>query len=222
MLLLRDNCSLCGRVFSHYALKRCRRCGRRYCKDCVTFDEEGEVLCLNCARSIVLPRRFGTKYSPLSRYLLRRAKYATQVTLGFAEIEGIIGDNLPFGALRNRAWWSNTLHTSQGEAWLSVGWKVQNVDLTKRTVTLTRVTGKREEKSRKRRKTKHANLFELPPKPKRRLVPSKTKIARAQARLKNIERRRSSLKRYKGKFKPQPALEKRLFKPEAKPTIRDG
>jgi hypothetical protein len=102
-----------------------------------------------------------------------------------------------------------------------VGWKVQNVDLAKRIVTLTRVT-EREKKPRKRvRRTKDANLFELPPKPKRRLAPSKTKIARAQARLKNVERRRASVKRYRGKFKPQPAMEKRLFKPEAKPTIQD-
>jgi len=168
-----------------------------------------------------LPRKFGTKYSPLSRYLLRRAKYSSRVTLSFAEIEGIIGDNLPFGALRNKAWWSNTLHTSQGEAWLSVGWKVQSVNLAKRTVTLTRVAEKGAEPRKRKRRTKDSNLFELPPKPKRRLVPSKTKIARVQARLKNIERRKSSIKRYRGKFKPQPAMEKRLFKPEAKPTIQN-
>jgi len=152
---------------------------------------------------------------------LRRARYSTNVTLSFAEIEGIIGDNLPFGALRNKAWWSNTQHTSQGESWLSVGWKVQNVDLAKRTVTLKRVT-EREESRKRTRRTKDANLFELPPKPKRRPAPSKTKIARAQARLKNIERRRAAVKRYRGKFKPQPATEKRLFKPEAKPTIQDN
>jgi len=179
-------------------------------------------LCLNCARRVVSPRRFGTKYSPFSRYLLRRAKYASCVTLRFAEIEGIIGDNLPFGALRTKGWWTNTLHTSQGQAWLNVGWKVQNVDLEKRIVTFARVADV-ETKPRKRRKRrkKNAHAFELPAKPKRRRIPSKTKIAKIQARLRNVERRKASMRRYKGKFKPQPAQEKRLFKPEAKPTTQD-
>lgn len=222
MLLSKDGCALCGRIFLYYALRRCRRCRRWYCKDCITFDEENEVICLNCARRAVLPRRFGTKYSPLSRYLLRRTKYKKQVTLNFAEIEGIIGDNLPFGALRNKEWWTNTFHSSQGQAWLTVGWKVQSVDLTKRMVTFVRDGEvELEPRRRRKRKTKKETVFELQPKPKRRLTPSKTKIAMAQARLKNIERRKTAMKRYKGKFKPQPAQEKRLFKPEAKPTIQE-
>jgi hypothetical protein len=176
---------------------------------------------LNCARRIVSPKRFGTKYSPLSRYLLRRAKYASHVTLRFAEIEGIIGDNLPFGALRTKEWWTNTSRTSQGQAWLNVGWKVQDVDLDKRTVTLARVAGVETKpmKSRKRKKSTH--VFKLPTKPKLRRGPSKTKIAKVQARLRNVERKKSSMRKYKGKFKPQPAQEKRLFKPEAKPTLQD-
>jgi hypothetical protein len=143
--------------------------------------------------------------------------------LSFAEIEGIIGDNLPFGALRNKEWWTNTFHSSQGQAWLTVGWKVQGVDLTKRVVTFVRDAEieLKPKRRRRKRKTKEETVFELPPKPKRRLAPSKTKIAIVQARLKNIERRKAAMKRYKGKFKPQSAQEKRLFKPEAKPTIQD-
>ena len=222
MLLLKDNCSLCGRIFRHSALRRCYRCRRWYCRDCITFTKDGEILCLNCARRMVSPKKFGTKYSPFSRYLLRRAKYTSHVTLSLAKIEGIIGDNLPFGALRSREWWTNTSHTSQGQAWLNVGWKVQEVDLNKRTVTLARVAGV-ETKPRKRRKRrkKSTHVFELPVKPKLRRIPSKTKIAKAQARLKNVERRKSSTRRYRGKFKQKPAQEKRLFKPEAKPTIHE-
>ena len=222
MLLLKDNCSLCDRIFPHYALRRCYRCRRWYCRDCITFTKDGEILCLNCARRIVSPKKFGTKYSPFSRYLLRRAKYTSHVTLSFAEIEGIIGDNLPFGALRTEGWWTNTRSTSQGQAWLTVGWKVQEVDLNKRTVTFARVADA-ETKPRKRRKRrkKSTSVFELPAKPKPRRIPSKTKIAKVQARLKNVERKKSSMRRYKGKFKPQPAQEKRLFKPEAKPTLHE-
>ena len=221
MLLLKDSCSLCGRIFPHSALRRCYRCRRWYCRDCMTFTKDGEILCLNCARRIVSPKRFGTKYSPFSRYLLRRAKYTSHVTLSFAGIEGIIGDNLPFGALRAKGWWTNTLHTSQGQAWLTVGWKVQDVDLDKRTVTLARVASVRTKPRKRKRRKKSAHVFELPAKPKLRRIPSKTKIAKVQARLRNVERRKSSMKRYKSKFKPQPAQEKRLFKPEAKPTVHD-
>jgi len=32
-----------------------------------------------------------------------------------------------------------------------------------------------------------------------------------------VERRKMSARRYRGKFKPQPAFEKKLYKPEAKP-----
>jgi hypothetical protein len=171
---------------------------------------------------MVSPKKFGTKYSPFSRYLLRKAKYASCVTLGFAEIEGIIGDNLPFGALRTRGWWSNSRHTSQGQAWLSVGWKVKDVDLEKRTVMLMRVaSAETEPKKRRKRSKKREQVFRLPAKPKRRRIPSKTKIAKVQARLRNIERGKSSMRRYRGRFKPQPAQEKRLFKPDAKPTLQD-
>ncbi len=220
MLLLKDNCSLCERIFPHFALRRCYRCRRRYCRDCITFTKGGEILCLNCARRSVSPRKFGTKYSPLSRYLSRRAKYASHATLSFAKIEGIIGDNLPLGALRNPKWWINTSRAGHGRAWLDVGWKVQSVDLDKRTVTLTRPAGVAAS-PRKRRRKKSAQAFKLPVKPKPRRFPSQTKISRVQARLRNVERRRSSMKRHKGKFKPKSAQEKRLFKPEASPTLQD-
>jgi hypothetical protein len=54
--------------------------------------------------------------------------------------------------------------------------------------------------------------------PKRRGPPSKTRIAQAQARLRNVERETTTIQRFKGKFKPRSAYEKRLFKPEAKPS----
>ena len=141
MLLLKDNCSLCDRVFPHFALRRCYRCKRLYCRDCTMYTKDGEIICLNCARRTVSPKKLGTKYSPFSRYLLRRGKYTSQVRLSFAKIEGIITDNLPFGAIRSQEWWKNTSSTSQGRAWLNVGWKVQDVDLSKRMVTLARDAG---------------------------------------------------------------------------------
>ena len=44
-----------------------------------------------------------------------------------------------------------------------------------------------------------------------------TKISKVQARMRNIERRKSSMRRHRGKFKPRSALEKKLWKPDAKP-----
>jgi len=90
--------------------------------------------------------------------------------------------------------------------------------LDKRTVTLARVAGV-EAKPRKRRRKKSTPVFELPAKPKLRRIPSETKIAKIQARLKNIERRKSSMKRYKGKiFKVKNQRSNKLWDETTKPT----
>jgi len=221
MLLLKDECSLCKRIVSSSILRRCFRCGKLYCFDCSTFTEDGNIVCLNCARRMVSPKKLGTKYSPLSRYLLRRAQFTDHVVLPFAEIEGIIGDNLPFGAIRDAEWWANTRGSVQGRAWIDVGWRIQEVDLNQRTVTFIRVAEsevKIEKRPKKSAITTLAKKTFRPSRPKRRELPSKIKLARAQARLKNVERERAAIQRFKGKFKPRSAHEKRLFKPEAEPS----
>ena len=178
-------------------------------------------VCLNCARRFVSPRRLGTKYSLLSEYLARRARYAGLATLTFAKIESIIGDNLPSSASRDTRWWNNTPSHLQAQAWMDVGWRVKDVNLSDKTVTFRRVASSGTETGKKRRKRAPAFASKSfrPPKPRtlRRRRPSETRIAKAWARLKNVERRKSSMRRYRGKFKPPPAFEKRLYKPEAKP-----
>ncbi len=52
--------------------------------------------------------------------------------------------------------------------------------------------------------------------PKRK-VPSKTGVSKLYARIKNLERQRTSMPRYHGSFRPKPTHEKRLFKPDKKP-----
>jgi len=136
---MKDECSLCGRVLSLYALKRCPRCKKLYCRSCMTLNlwsESRDLICLNCARSIVAPKRGGSKYGPLREYLWRRGQYTSVVTLTFSRIEGIIKGDLPFSALRDKEWWNNNKASSQGYSWTSVGWQVQSVDLEERTVTL--------------------------------------------------------------------------------------
>jgi len=218
MLLLKDECALCKRVVSSSYLKRCSRCGRLYCFDCTTFTKDGYIICLNCTRREVSPRRFGTKYSPLSRYLLRRGMFTSKVVLPIREIEGIIGDNLPLNALRDSEWWNN----AKSRPWVTVGWHVESVDVNERSVTFIQVA---EPKLKPRRKeSRKTEFFKRPlrfPKPKRAMLPSKTKIAKAQARMRNIERQRLTSQQQQGKLPSKRAYEKRLFKPDAKPSKSD-
>jgi hypothetical protein len=182
---------------------------------------------------MVSPQRLGTKYSSLSRYLLRRGQYTSHFTLKFAEVEAIIGDNLPFGAVRDTEWWANSRATAQGRAWINVGWQVESVDLQQRVVTFVRVaeskpaaTEEEQKPTRKRKQKKTPTPFESKTykftQPRRLKPPSKTKIAKAQARLRNVERERAAGQAFKGKLKPRRAYEKRLFKPEAKPSDSTG
>ncbi len=229
---MKEECSLCGGTFSHYSLIRCPRCRQLYCRNCTIFSWNKNVLrhvpmCLNCARKIVSPKRttrFGTKYSPLSRYLARRQRYITHSTLTFTEIEKIIEDTLPSSA-RARQWWSNAASRVQAQAWLKVGWIVHDVNLDDRTVIFKRVRRPEVRRGRKRRRGASALAGKLfrPPKPRtfRKKLPSKTKVAMAIARFENVERRRLSMRKYRGKFKPRSAFEKRLYKPEQKPKKDD-
>jgi len=221
MLLLKDECTLCKRIVSSSYLRRCSRCGKLYCIDCSTFTPDGYVICLNCARRVVSPRRLGTKYSPLSRYLLRRAMFTNRVVLPFTEIEGIIGDNLPITASRESEWWKNTRFTAQGRAWIDIGWNVESVDLENRTVTLIKVAKLEIKPIKKAKEKKQTEFFRQPfrySRRKRPVLPSKTKIAQARARLRNIERQKMTTQPQRGELPTKSAYEKRLFKPEAKPS----
>jgi len=228
---MKEECSLCGGTFSYYSLIRCPRCGKMYCRNCVIFSWDRNVLrhvpmCLNCARRMVSPRmrRVKTKYSPLSRYLAWRQRHIIYSTLTFDEIEKIIENKLPTSALQHRHWWTNTGSQVQVKAWLKAGWNVHEVNLNDRSVIFRRVRIP-EKPDRKRKKSARALADKnfRPPKPRtfRRRQPSKTRVAMAIARLKNVERRRLSMKRYRGKFKPRSAFEKRLYRPEEKPEKQD-
>jgi hypothetical protein len=215
----KEECSLCGRVMPYYSLKRCFRCKRLFCKSCITEDlvESKYLICLNCARRYVSPQgAFRGKYTALTFYLSRKAQWTRWVKLQFSRIEGIISDNLPVSAIQNTKWWSNTKSTSQSKAWLSVGWKVKEVDLKEKTVIFTRPEVLKSEKKRKRKRL--SSKVVLPEyRPRKVKTPSFTRIAKAQARLKNVARQKASMRRYRGKFKPKSAHEKRLYKPDEKP-----
>ncbi|MCW4051584.1 MAG: hypothetical protein NWE78_00050 [Candidatus Bathyarchaeota archaeon] len=181
-------------------------------------------MCLNCAKRIVSPKSSGSKYSPLREFLWRRGKYTTLVSLNFSKIEGIINNNLPLNALRNERWWNNSSSTSQGYSWASVGWRVSNVDLKSREVTFQKL-GKIETQpvTKEKSRTKHEKkpFKPVPVRPRRKREPSKTRIAKAVARARNIERNRRAATSFKIKLKPKSAYEKRLYKPDSQPNSQD-
>lgn len=61
------------------------------------------------------------------------------VSLGFSDIEEILGRELPASAYRHRAWWANTESHSQAAEWLQRGWKASELDLDEKRLTFKRM-----------------------------------------------------------------------------------
>ncbi|MDJ0931074.1 hypothetical protein [Breoghania sp.] len=78
------------------------------------------------------------KYDPLKQHLAGLADF--EWTASFDEIEGVLGSPLPASATTHRTWWANSggLLVHQ-EAWLTAGWRVRQVDISRRYVTFQRV-----------------------------------------------------------------------------------
>ncbi|MCS7114924.1 MAG: hypothetical protein RMJ15_06750 [Nitrososphaerota archaeon] len=216
----KDECKMCGRVLPYGYLRRCWKCGKLFCLDCmvpeVSTGDTQKMFCLNCARRTVSPKT-KTKYGALTSYLKFRAAFTDTVKLSFAQIDGIIGDNLPMNAFRYESWWENSQNNAHAKAWLEAGWKTSEVNLKEGYVVFQKIKGF----SAASFKGKTGSKLEKPftPAPSRiftRRKPSKTKISKLYARLKNIERQRSAQPKLRGSFKPKPAHEKRTFKPNGK------
>lgn len=213
-----EKCSLCKRTIPHSKLIRCLRCKQLFCRSCITEDLiEGKYLvCLNCSRRFVSPKRtFKGKYTPLTMYLSRKANWSRWVKLPFSRVEGIIGRDLPASAHQTTEWWTKT-NLSHTKAWISIGWNVKEVNLEDKIVIFTRPEVLAPKTQTRRKKTSaHVSLPEY--KPRKTKTPSLTRIAIAQGRLHNISRRKASIRKYRGKFRPKSAYEKRLWKSEEKP-----
>jgi len=221
MVLIEEDCSLCGAAYPYFSLHRCHVCRRLYCRNCFLYDIDRRIICLKCAKRRVSPRGPRSKYTYLTTYLANRAKYSYHVTLPFAKVEEIIGDRLPSSAHYYEHWWSNTRNKSPSEAWLTAGWRVEGVDLDRKEVTFRKdmQTAVRPY-SMKRRRKPISEAFRALARRRRPLKPSgpsKTKVARVQARAKNIERRRTSGLGKGRRFKPRKTYEKRLYDLEEKP-----
>jgi hypothetical protein len=173
------------------------------------------MLCLNCARRVVSPRSV-SKYGGLAAHLKFRGAFTGLVKLSFARIDGLIGSNLPMSAYRDEAWWSNSSLNAHAKAWLDAGWEVQEVSLKEGYVLFKKVRDVRF----KRRSPKSEIRKPFTPVPVRSSkpkVPSKTKVSKLYARIKNLERQRTSAQGHVRGFKPRPQHEKKLFKPDEKP-----
>ena len=184
----------------------------------VSTGDHTKMLCLSCAKRIVSPRSI-SKYDSLKRYLKFRASFTNIVKLSFAKMDGIIGDNLPMNAFRSEKWWSNSASSIHAKAWLDAGWRMQEVNLEEGYVVFRKVKSLQTKNHRKKRSRKKTEKPFTPAPyrvPKARKI-SKTKAAKLSARLKNLERKRAAPTKYRGSFKPKPAKEKRLYKPEEKP-----
>ncbi|MEM2103272.1 MAG: hypothetical protein QW717_00085 [Candidatus Bathyarchaeia archaeon] len=215
-MTFKDECKLCRRVLPYNYLRKCRRCGKLFCVDCMVPDvstsDTSRLLCLNCARKTVSSKH-KAKYEALTRHLKFRSAFTDTVRLSLAQIDGIIRDNLPISAYRSEKWWENSPSRTHSKSWLDAGWKVQEVNLEKAYIIFKKV--------RKLQKTslERENLLHKPftPPPSRILTKrktSKTKMAKLYARIKNIERNRTAKPKLRGNFKPKPTHEKRVFKPK--------
>jgi hypothetical protein len=216
----KDECGICQRVLSVAYMRRCQRCKRLFCRDCMVPDvasgDPTAMLCLHCARRVVSPRS-RSKYSGLTSHLKFRGAFTRLVRLSFARIDGLIGSNLPMSAYRDEKWWGNSASSAHARAWLDAGWEVQQVNLKEGFVVFRKVRQVTFKKSKRAKNRIDKPFKPVPVRPLKRKEPSKTKVSTLYARIKNLERQRAAGRGNIRGFKPKPQHEKKLFKPDEKP-----
>jgi CBS domain-containing protein len=80
-----------------------------------------------------------SRYTPLAAHLL--AQTADQVELTFAQVEEIIGGQLPAYARKHPSFWANdSVGHVQSRQWLEVGWRMLRLNLGEEKVTFYRPT----------------------------------------------------------------------------------
>jgi hypothetical protein len=179
----------------------------------VSTGDPTKLLCLNCARRIVAPKSV-SRYGGLTSYLKFRGAFTSTVKLSFARMDGIIGENLPMSAYRSEKWWDNLPSSPHAKGWLDAGWEVREANLKEGYVVFRKVKEIRMKRKSSEIKKPFTPVRVRIPKSK---TPSKTKVSRLYARIRNLERQKTSMPKYQGSFKPRPKYEKKLFKPDEKP-----
>jgi hypothetical protein len=175
----------------------------------VASGDTNAMLCLHCARKIVSPKSTSA-YAGLESHLKFRAAFTDLVTLKFARIDGLIGTNLPMAAYRDPLWWSNASSSIHAKAWLDAGWEVQDVKFKEGTVTFKKVR-KLPRKPKKKSLEITQPFTPVPVRPLKSKIPSKTKVSRLYARIKNLERQRDTPQPIRG-LKGRPNYKNRVDK----------
>ena len=175
------------------------------------------MLCLHCARRIVSPRTV-SEWAGLESHLKFRAAFTNTVKLTFARIDGLIGTNLPMNAYRDQTWWSNASSSIHTKAWLNAGWEVQEVNFKEGFVVFKKVRNITFKKSKQKKLEITQPFKPVPVHRPRSKIPSKTKVSKLYARIKNLERQRAMPRQpLRGiKFKSS-QYQKRLYKNDEKP-----
>ena len=80
-----------------------------------------------------------SKYHALRDHL--NALASTRWNATFQEIEEILGFSLPVSAYKHPAWWANEVSGThvQKAGWIDAGWRTENPNLLRRSVTFVRV-----------------------------------------------------------------------------------
>lgn len=78
------------------------------------------------------------KFAALSEYLSKIPKRISNHRMTFSEIEKVLGEKLPESAYEYRAWWTNDPSKPTAAAWLTQGWKAQNLSMSEGRVNFVR------------------------------------------------------------------------------------
>jgi hypothetical protein len=79
-----------------------------------------------------------SKYDPLTAKLKKLPYREWRTT--FKDVERTLGFRLPSSARNHRAWWSNNAWNNvMTKAWLSAGWRTEQVDIAKETLVFKRI-----------------------------------------------------------------------------------
>jgi hypothetical protein len=218
--MMKDECGICGRVMRTTYMRECERCKKMFCRDCMVPDvatgDPNAMLCLHCARRVVSPRTV-SKYAGLESHLKFRAAFTSIVKLSFARIDGLIGSNLPMSAYHDPSWWSNTSSSAHAKAWLDAGWEVQEVNLKEGYAIFKKVRNVPLKRSKRKKLEITQPFTPVPVHLPKSKVPSKTKVSKLYARIKNLERQRAMPRQAVRGFKPKSQYQKKLFKSNEKP-----
>lgn len=201
-------------------MRQCSRCKKLFCRDCMTPDvatgDPNAMLCLHCARRVVAPCSV-SPFTSLTNHLKFRGAFTSIVKLTFARIDGLIGTNLPMAAFRDEIWWSNTSVNTHSKGWLDAGWEVEQVNLREGYVVFKKARDVKFKKTRMAKMEITKPFTPVPVRPVKRKEPSKTKVSKLYARIKNIERERAMGNKTIRGLAPRRNYEKRLFKTDKKP-----